>query len=487
MSGDRNKGHFDICAEVTEKEKVECQICKKLFKSKAGLAGHVGAFHNFSMEKYVEMYFFKANRPVCPICGQKTSYVKGKYGFKRFCFDHAGEGRKSWSKQYGFDGIESKTIDAGWKKGLTKETNESILKYSISISGKKNASALTEEKFNEYKQKFIEENKLELLTPFDEYFSRLQTVKVKCLLCGKEQENNLMTLHKGSSCKYCFSGKSKEEYELYEFISSVAEEYNIIRGDRTILRPKELDIYIPEKKIAIEYNGLFWHNEVTKSKRYHQDKYLGCLEKGISLFQIYSDEWRNKQKIIKSMIKYKLGKVETKIDARKCKVVELFRNNQYKNFFENNHISGYSVSKMAFGLVYKDELVSCLSLRGPFHTKYKGKIEICRFANKLNVVVRGGFSRLLKAVILWSKNNGYSGILSYADLNYGDGKVYLKSGFTLFGYTNPSYGYTDGKDRFNRFIFRSILGKTEKQIAEEANVQKIYGCGSNIYIMDFLH
>ena len=89
---------------------------------------------------------------------------------------------------------------------------------------------------------------------------------------------------------------SKEEKELVSFIHSIYDK-QIIENDRSILNGKELDIYLPDKKIAIEFNGLYWHNELHKDKNYHIDKYNQCLKKGIQLIQIWEDDWNNKNEI----------------------------------------------------------------------------------------------------------------------------------------------------------------------------------------------
>ena len=108
-------------------------------------------------------------------------------------------------------------------------------------------------------------------------------------------------------------------------------------------------------------------------------------------------------------------------------------------------------------------------------------IEIARFSSALNTNIVGGFGKLLKEVKKWSISQGYTGILTYADLRFGKGDVYKINGFQLVGSTKSDYWYTDGKRRYNRFQYRAQPGKTEKQVAQEAGVYKIYGCGSNIY------
>ena len=66
---------------------------------------------------------------------------------------------------------------------------------------------------------------------------------------------------------------SNHEVELGDFIASIVGEENIIRNDRTVLEGNELDVYVPFKNIAFEFDGLFWHSEVKKpNKRYHLNK-----------------------------------------------------------------------------------------------------------------------------------------------------------------------------------------------------------------------
>ena len=87
---------------------------------------------------------------------------------------------------------------------------------------------------------------------------------------------------------------------------------------RTILDNEyELDIYIPEFKLAFEFNGLWWHNELNRSPNYHLDKTNKCESKGIDIFHIFEDDWLLKKDLIKSMILNKLRTTPIKIFDRK--------------------------------------------------------------------------------------------------------------------------------------------------------------------------
>ena len=100
-----------------------------------------------------------------------------------------------------------------------------------------------------------------------------------------------------------------------------------INGDRECLDGKELDIYIPSCKIAIEYDGQTWHKDIKKD----ENKDLLCKEKDINLYRIREDncksintsnssiymykyqDWNELNKIIIDILK-KLGINDTDVD-----------------------------------------------------------------------------------------------------------------------------------------------------------------------------
>jgi len=80
----------------------------------------------------------------------------------------------------------------------------------------------------------------------------------------------------------------------------------------------ELDLKIGNK-IAIEYDGLYWHNDdVKEDHKYHLNKTLRCEQENIQLIHIFENEWNSKKDIVKSRIKNILGIHETIVFARKC-------------------------------------------------------------------------------------------------------------------------------------------------------------------------
>jgi hypothetical protein len=110
-----------------------------------------------------------------------------------------------------------------------------------------------------------------------------------------------------------------------------------------------------------------------------------------------------------------------------------------------------------------------------------GAVEICRFATVLGHHVPGGFQKIFSRCVTWAREAGFKSIMTYADLLTGDGSVYIKAGFTHVGRTGLSYWYSDGRRRFDRFKFRAKSGKSEREVASEAGVFRVYGCGSNSF------
>jgi transcriptional regulator with XRE-family HTH domain len=277
---------------------------------------------------------------------------------------------------------------------------------------------------------------------------------------------------------------SKEENNLFEYVKSIYDA-EIYQSNRSVLNGKELDIFIPKKNLAIEYNGLYSHQfrpteakeSLIKGKSYHLQKTLSCEKQGIQLLHFYSDEWNLKNDIVKSIIASKLG-LNEKVYARKCDKIILSIQEKNK-FLNDNHIQGEDKSKIKIGLTYNNELVCVMTFcKSRFNSTYEW--ELSRFANKKGINVIGGFSRLLK----WFREQYKGNIVSYADRRYSNGNVYIKNGFEVVRTNSPSYYYVDKNflKRYNRMKFqKKLIGAyncTEYEKAREMGYNKIFDCGT---------
>jgi len=342
---------------------------------------------------------------------------------------------------------------------------------------------------------FINESKLIFGDKFDyslvDYVNNETKVKLSCKKHGEFEATPNNHLSKSQQCIKCAFIKTKPEKEIFTYIKSLID-IGIVSNDRKILNGKELDIYIPSRKIAIEYNGLYWHSESFKTNKYHINKTDQCEKQGVQLIQIFEDEWLHKQDIVKSRLKHIFGLTENKIYGRKCVIKEVITSNA-KLFLENNHIQGNVNSKIKLGLYYEDELVSLMTfggLRASLGQKStEGNYELVRFTNKLNTTVIGGADKLLKHFI---KINQPKQIISYADRRWSQGGVYEKLGFEFAHNSPPNYFYLVKNKREGRFKYRKDIlvnegfdpNKTEHQIMSERKIYRIYDCGCKKYILN---
>jgi len=252
----------------------------------------------------------------------------------------------------------------------------------------------------------------------------------------------------------------------------------------------ELDIYLPNFKIAIEYNGLMFHsfgmnkysmfnNYNTEKKEiglfnnkiyYGKDKHLLktelCEEKNIQLFHIFENEWLNekKQEIWKSMLNYKINAIKNsnKVYARNCIIKdlnkELIISNKNKNkksltrkeqilnnkiirkFEDENHLQGNSISSIKLGIFSKkkpNELLGLMTFgKSRFSKDYE--YELIRFCVLKEYSIVGGASKLLK---YFEKNYKPKSLVTYANKRWSTGDLYNKLGFIFKHNSKPNYFY----------------------------------------------
>ena len=292
----------------------------------------------------------------------------------------------------------------------------------------------------------------------------------------------------GQGCPKCFKEKSGVESELCEFIRSL--NIGFVENNRKILNGKEIDIYIPDKKIGIEMNGLIWHSELyEKDRKYHLNKTNDCEGKDIQLIHIFEDEWVYKKEIIKSRLRNIFLLNEIKIFARKCKVIEI-NSKETNQFINENHLQGAVNASVKIGLFYNEELVSVMTFGK--QRKVLGRkdeedtYEMLRFCNRINTTIIGGASKLLSYFI---KFYNPEKIISYADRRWSQGKLYESLNFDFIRNTVPNYFYVVNKKREYRFKYRKDIlvkqgfdpMKSEHEIMLERKIPRIYDCGSKLY------
>ncbi len=278
--------------------------------------------------------------------------------------------------------------------------------------------------------------------------------------------------------------RSSGEISICNFLEENNIEFTI--SNRTILTKYELDIYIESKKIAIEFNGMYWHSEYFKEKKYHYDKYKSCIDRGIQLIQIWEDDWNHKKEIIKSILLNKLGISPNTVGARKCKL-EVISRKESNSFLNENHVQGSCKSSINISLKYNNEIISLMTF-GKRRINSKETLELIRFCNKIGYSIPGAASKLLG---YFKGNFSHNKIISYSDNSISNGDLYDKLGFKNTNET-INYYWCDGKFRHHRFKFnkKKLISegqdpsKTESEIMNDLGYYKIFGAGIKTWTLN---
>lgn len=183
-------------------------------------------------------------------------------------------------------------------------------------------------------------------------------IKTRCPLCGEYAEHsfhNVFSFSKGSFknnnpplCRLCKvkQTSSKAEQEIADYISTFYDG-ELVRNDRSVLNGKELDLYYPEKKIAIEFNGDYWHDENHQSRDYHYNKYIYCRDLHVTLVSIFESDWNKRNEDIKEYILDLFSGRENKLSFNEDHT--LMNNNyplpSYKYNDSDNYIEHYYITR----------------------------------------------------------------------------------------------------------------------------------------------
>lgn len=279
---------------------------------------------------------------------------------------------------------------------------------------------------------------------------------------------------------------------LEVFIREILDKANISyeTNNRKILKGKEVDIYIPDKNIAIECNGIYWHSK--KDSEYHYNKWKSCLDQGIQLLTIWEDQIYRTPEIIENIILSNLGIYEHKIGARSCEVKNV-KSSEAAEFMNKYHMQGFVSGSEYIGLYYKEELISLmifgkkrvvLGNKKPDENVY----ELYRFCNKTGWQVTGGASKIFKYFL---QKYPEVSVESFSSNDISSGGLYKKLGFKKASDQKSSYWYIDkDMNRHHRWSFRKDMlvkngadpNLTEEQITMDLGLMRIYDSGQQKWI-----
>ena len=287
---------------------------------------------------------------------------------------------------------------------------------------------------------------------------------------------------------------SKGETEIISFLNKNGIECG---KNRSILQGQELDIYIPSKKFAIEYNGDVWHTENfgKKDKNYHLRKLNACNAQGINLIQIFDDEYINHKELVLNKISHilKIDSNKPKIYGRKCIVKKIYKY-EAEDFLNQYHIQGFSSASLYLGAFYGEKLIGVMTFKK--NGLYNKGWELTRFATDYNYVCCGVGGKIFQNFV---KSYDPVSVFSFADRRWTvsvENNIYTKLGFEVVKILKPDFRYFKMGAGTNERIHKLLLSKrkllklnnnfdermTEREMTQKLGYDRIWDCGLIKYI-----
>lgn len=283
--------------------------------------------------------------------------------------------------------------------------------------------------------------------------------------------------------------RSFGEMELHKLFPEA-----IINSRKYLGNGQEIDIYLEDKKVGIEFNGGYWHSDIYKDKDYHKNKVILAESLGIHLINIYEYEWNNdtyRSKIVKYLNRIIDNNNINKIYARNTQI-RLIENSEAIEFCNKYHLQNGIAAQVNIALMYDNEIVALMSFGNPrFDKGYD--YEMLRMAYKDNISIIGGTEKMFSYFI---KEYKPKNIISYCNIDIFSGKAYERIGMQLDGYTSPGYIWWnckigDKSSVLNRYsttksklIAKGLgsLGDTEDEIMRALGYYKIYNSGNKRFV-----
>ena len=448
-------------------------------------------------------------KPFCPFCmGKETLFQRiGKYGSGRKTKlseetkKRISETLKNRSEQEKVESYRRKTetqraryngqyFSNEAKKNLGSKSSTEETKKKISAKSKlKSFIHRNSAEHIEYEKTIIKKRGYEILS-IEKDENQETFFKLKCRACGETFEWHMIGDVYRPYCSSCWKAPySKLEKELVDYLKSILpSNERIIENDRKILNGRELDIVIPKYHLAIEFDGVYWHNNKDNS-----EKFEIARQNGIRLIRITEPEWKSHNSLVKNFLKSSFSLFERKVGARECEVKEI-STAEYKKFTEENHLQGYLSAPVKLGLFDKNkELLQIMSFSKPRFSK-KYDYEMIRECSLSTVNVIGGKSKLLA---YFEKKYHPKSLVSYCEKDKFSGKSYEICGFNLDHESKANYTYFHpwtlepySRQQFQKRKLPKLLEKFDESLTEWENMEmngylRLFDYGQKVYVKNY--
>lgn len=383
-----------------------CNICNKSFNTERGLSYHISQSHKISLESYYLEYVCCAEQRAtvgkCKVCGNKTPFISMLEGYQKTCGLICGG-------KYGSEQGHLTMLDKYGKKAITNPEKQKLFyqehsKSKIMRAKKTVSKRLADNSYvsGGYKAKMtynkrvnaflLQNNCTEVTDLVSLYGQGWYKAKDKILT----EQDFVWDDSVSKTTKYWIKNSAIPKIEAYikenkfnqsphgekDIVNFVKSIYNglILENSKKIITPYEIDIYIPEKKIAIEYNGTYWHSiQAGKDKNVHFIKSFLCEQLGIKLIHIYEYEWQNlsKRAVLQSILQNAISEISLQFKEQDCQIKEITKQ-EAQDFLNLNSLSGYIEADIHLGAFVQSELIEIMTLKNCFPSGVYDCISLAR-------------------------------------------------------------------------------------------------------------
>ncbi|EIU09141.1 hypothetical protein MA5S0422_3003 [Mycobacteroides abscessus 5S-0422] len=291
----------------------------------------------------------------------------------------------------------------------------------------------------------------------------------------------------GTNCPTCHAGilVSRGEKAITELIRDLLGAHTqILTSTRTVPGTSEVDIVVPERRLAIEFNGLYWHTERTgRGKDYHLGKTRACAAAGLRLIHVWEDDWRLRRAGVERLIRDVLGVFDGPAVAD-CELADADFNGVAVLFAENCHARSLGRASFFDALIHGDTAVAAVSSR-----LRNGRLDVMQFAS---AGVLGASEALAQPLARRARQLGAERVRWVVDNATDDGAGPSAAGFTSVGELDPEFRYVRGGERVSRSSFRPgrfradpdlvfKAGMTEERLAGLNDLDRIWDAGRTVW------
>ena len=415
------------------------------------------------------------NIQLCPVCSTPIGWDARHRRYARFC-----------SSQCWY--IQVKTEDEQQKRRQKTLERFGVEEYGLSEEYRTKMKASTEIRRQKQNERFYRMS-LDRYAGIDdvEYVGykgtqqnpRLYVHTFKCKKCNNEFDiwnSKTYRVERGLPlCPICnvkHGTTSLAEKQLVDFIRSVYDG-RIEENTKAVIPPQELDVYLPDLNLAVEYNGLWFHSSLFLPDNYHRDKTEECQRQGVRLIHVFEDDWMYRRAIMEDILRTVINPHHRqRVYARRCSI-ETLGLQQTNDFLERNHLQGGVLTQtVAYGLMFDGTLVALVSF-----VRYRDGYVLQRYSVRLGFTVLGAFSRLLCHFI---RQHSPQKITTYCDKSVFTGDIYRRADFQHIRTNRPQFTFLDVQH--HRRLPKQILRRRGTGYRRQQDpMPRVYGCGLDVW------